>query len=226
MLCLRKRQSSWFARRAFNTASRNALSALFDMPPANCLVRCPRRLRDRWRHGCRHRAPTDGVTACPASGEDIAHSTNADWNDRDGAKCEEQKNWLIADSCGCLEALDAASSIGNKPFPAPPEGGASCTELVEAVVCMKTGRRLSPLFFLHWLRCPVHAQGVFGAPKARIVTLRRRKKRPCAPTAVIGVAAATTSACVAPVTCAWPAGRCTWSSSAGGSIARGAAACT
>ncbi|NHF68325.1 hypothetical protein FFY45_21980 [Xanthomonas hortorum] len=25
-----------------------------------------------WRHGCRHRAPRDGFTACPASGEDTA----------------------------------------------------------------------------------------------------------------------------------------------------------
>ncbi|CAE6708053.1 hypothetical protein XA1311A_06030 [Xanthomonas arboricola] len=29
-----------------------------------------------WRHGCRHRAPRDGFTACPASGEDAAHSTH------------------------------------------------------------------------------------------------------------------------------------------------------
>ncbi|PPT37121.1 hypothetical protein XarjCFBP7653_15475 [Xanthomonas arboricola] len=28
-----------------------------------------------WRHGCRHRAPRDGFTACPASGEGTAPST-------------------------------------------------------------------------------------------------------------------------------------------------------
>ena len=28
-----------------------------------------------WRHGCRHRAPMDGFTACPASGEGTAPST-------------------------------------------------------------------------------------------------------------------------------------------------------
>ncbi|MBB3777753.1 hypothetical protein FHY16_000474 [Xanthomonas campestris] len=28
-----------------------------------------------WRHGCRHRAPKDGFTACPASGEGTAPST-------------------------------------------------------------------------------------------------------------------------------------------------------
>ncbi|MBB5862865.1 hypothetical protein GGR61_000451 [Xanthomonas arboricola] len=32
-----------------------------------------------WRHGCRHGASTDGFTACPASGEDTAPSTNAAW---------------------------------------------------------------------------------------------------------------------------------------------------
>nr|CUV21426.1 protein of unknown function [Ralstonia solanacearum] len=30
-----------------------------------------------WRHGCRHRAPRDGFTACPASGEGTAHSTHS-----------------------------------------------------------------------------------------------------------------------------------------------------
>ncbi|MCW2036986.1 hypothetical protein FHR67_001825 [Xanthomonas arboricola] len=49
--------------------------SLFNKPSANYLVRCPCRLRDRWRHGCRQRAPMDGVTACPASGEGTAPST-------------------------------------------------------------------------------------------------------------------------------------------------------
>ncbi len=49
--------------------------SLFNKPSANYLVRCPCRLRDRWRHGCRHRAPMDGFTACPASGEGTAPST-------------------------------------------------------------------------------------------------------------------------------------------------------
>ncbi len=30
-----------------------------------------------WRHGCRHRAPRDGFTACPASGEGTAPSTHS-----------------------------------------------------------------------------------------------------------------------------------------------------
>ncbi len=49
----------------------------FGKTPANGLVRCPRRLRDRWRHGCCHRASMDGFTACPASGEGAAHSRSS-----------------------------------------------------------------------------------------------------------------------------------------------------
>ncbi|PPU69656.1 hypothetical protein XpiCFBP4643_02120 [Xanthomonas pisi] len=60
--------------KAVSTMS-GVVSSLFKKPAANSLVRCPRRLRDRWRHGCRHRAPMDGFTACPASGEGTAHST-------------------------------------------------------------------------------------------------------------------------------------------------------
>ncbi|WP_435028763.1 hypothetical protein, partial [Xanthomonas cucurbitae] len=60
---------------------------------------------------------------------------------------------------------------------------------------MKTGRRLSALFSFPGFAAESTLKGVFGAPKARIVTLRRRKKRPCVPTVAIGVAAATTSAC-------------------------------
>ncbi len=41
--------------------------------PTNSLARCPCRLRDPWRHGCRQGASTDGFTACPASGEGTAH---------------------------------------------------------------------------------------------------------------------------------------------------------
>jgi hypothetical protein len=48
-------------------------------------------------------------------------------------------------------------------------------------------------------------KGVFGDPKARIVALRRRKKRPCAPTAATAAPAATTSACAGPATYRWPA---------------------
>jgi hypothetical protein len=69
-------------------------------------------------------------------------------------------------------------------------------------------------------------RGDFGDPKARIVTLRRRKKRRCAPIAAIAAAAAMTRVCAEPVTYAWPVGYCMWSSNAGGSTARGVGACT
>ncbi|MBB3804016.1 hypothetical protein FHT03_002355 [Xanthomonas arboricola] len=76
-------------------ASCDAASLLFNKPPANCLVRCPRRLRDRWRHGCRHRASTDGFTACPASGEGAAPSTDLKIAKRSrDARCS--RRYLIA----------------------------------------------------------------------------------------------------------------------------------
>ncbi|OWB31336.1 hypothetical protein XocBAI20_07295 [Xanthomonas oryzae pv. oryzicola] len=33
-------------------------------------------MRDRWRHGCRHRASMDGFTACPARAEGTAQSAS------------------------------------------------------------------------------------------------------------------------------------------------------
>lgn len=44
---------------------------------------------------------------------------------------------------------------------------------------MKTGRRLSPLFSFTGFAARSTLKGVFGAPKARIVTLRRRKTAVC-----------------------------------------------
>jgi hypothetical protein len=91
---------------------------------------------------------------------------------------------------------------------------------------MKSGRSLRDLFAFPGFVAATTLKGVFGDPKVRIVTLRRRKKRRCAATAVTVAAAATTRASAAPATCGWPAGSCTWSSNAGGSGARDAAACT
>lgn len=45
---------------------------------------------------------------------------------------------------------------------------------------MKTGRRLSELFSFPDFVAAAALKGVFGDPGARIVSLRRRKKRPCA----------------------------------------------
>jgi hypothetical protein len=46
---------------------------------------------------------------------------------------------------------------------------------------MKTGRSLRELFCFPGFVATATLKGVFGDPKARIVTLRRRKKRPCVP---------------------------------------------
>ncbi|AEO43509.1 hypothetical protein XACM_3262 [Xanthomonas euvesicatoria pv. citrumelo F1] len=93
-----KDRSSWSVCRVFN--KRSALSTRrirsSTKPPANCLVWCPCRLRDRWRHGRCHRAPRDGFTACPASGEGrhraldrraLAFSHLISSERRDGSKC-------------------------------------------------------------------------------------------------------------------------------------------
>ena len=90
---------------------------------------------------------------------------------------------------------------------------------------MKTGRSLRELFAFPGFVAAATLQGVFGDPKARIVSLRRRKKQRCARTAVIAAAIATTSGCAKPVTCVWPGGTCMWSSNVGGLTAPGAAAC-
>lgn len=90
---------------------------------------------------------------------------------------------------------------------------------------MKTGRSLRESFSFRGFVVAATLKGVFGDPKARIVTLRRRKKQRCARTAATAAAVATTGVCVAPATCGWLTGSCTWSSNVGGSTVRGAAAC-
>ncbi|MBB3824594.1 hypothetical protein FHR50_000744 [Xanthomonas arboricola] len=93
-----KGQSRWSVRRVFNQQPTTCAMQYFrssTKPPANCLGRCPRRWRDRWRHGCRHRASTDGFTACPASGEGTAPSTDLKIAKRSrDARCS--RRYLIA----------------------------------------------------------------------------------------------------------------------------------
>lgn len=60
---------------------------------------------------------------------------------------------------------------------------------------MKTGRNLRELFCFPGFAAAATLTGVFGDPKARVVTLRRRKKLRCVPGVAIAAAAATTSAC-------------------------------
>lgn len=91
---------------------------------------------------------------------------------------------------------------------------------------MKSGRSLRELFSFPGFVAAATLCGEFGDPKARIVTLRRRKKRPCARTAATAAAAGMTVDCAVHATCVWRAGSCTSSSSVGEFSVRGVAACT
>ncbi|WP_146090401.1 hypothetical protein, partial [Xanthomonas cucurbitae] len=56
---------------------------------------------------------TDVIAAMVEMGEDVRVI-----NGSEAAKFLESKDfWLIADSCGCLEAPESALSLGNRPFP-------------------------------------------------------------------------------------------------------------
>jgi hypothetical protein len=90
---------------------------------------------------------------------------------------------------------------------------------------METGRTLRDLFSFPGFVASAKLKGVFGDPRARVVTLRRRKKRLCVRIAAICAAAATTSSPAAPETFGWPAGFCMLSLIAGVFAARDAAAC-
>lgn len=90
---------------------------------------------------------------------------------------------------------------------------------------MKSARKLRDLFSFPGFVAHATLKGVFGDPKIRIVTLRRRKKRLNVPSVAIDVEVDMTSASVVPETFGWPIGTCMLSSSVGGCGARGAAAC-
>lgn len=68
---------------------------------------------------------------------------------------------------------------------------------------MKTGCSLRELFSFPGFVAGATLRGVFGDPKARIVTLRRRKKRRCVRAVASVAAAATTSVFAVPATCGW-----------------------
>ncbi|NYI19868.1 hypothetical protein FHR53_002771 [Xanthomonas arboricola] len=59
-----------------------------------------------WRHGCRHRAPMDGLTACPASGEDTTPSTRRE--DRQALATRTMRASLL--DCSIPRAVRAAPS--------------------------------------------------------------------------------------------------------------------
>lgn len=91
---------------------------------------------------------------------------------------------------------------------------------------MKAGRSLRELFSFPGFVAAATLRGEFGDPKLRVVTLRRRKKRPSVRTAATAAAAGMTRGCAVRATCVWPAGTCMSSSSVGACTARDVAACT
>ena len=90
---------------------------------------------------------------------------------------------------------------------------------------MKTGRSLRELLSVPGFVASARLKGIFGDPKARVVQLRRRKKRPFAQIAGSAAGGVTTSGGAVCGIFGWQAGWCTWSSNVGGYGVRGAAAC-
>ena len=90
---------------------------------------------------------------------------------------------------------------------------------------MKNTQSIRSLFALPGFVAASQLKGVFGDQYARIMKLRRRKKQPSARTVDTAAGDVTTNGSCGYVISRLPAGGSTWSSSAGVSIARGAAAC-
>jgi hypothetical protein len=90
---------------------------------------------------------------------------------------------------------------------------------------MKSPRTVRELFSMPGFVANATLDGVFGDRHARIITLTRRKKRLCVPTAAIAVAIVTTNALVERAISPWPIGGFTLSSSVGASTVRGVVAC-
>jgi hypothetical protein len=91
---------------------------------------------------------------------------------------------------------------------------------------MQSPRTLRALFSLPGFIASSRLKGVFGDRFARVVALRRRKKRLDAHVAAIGAEAAMTSASSASATLVSPTGVSTSSSSGGACGALGAVPCS
>lgn len=90
---------------------------------------------------------------------------------------------------------------------------------------MKSPRTLPELFSLPGFSAGATLKGVFGDRYARVITLRRRKKRPCVHAVATAAEAVTTNGPARSATCRWRGCASIWSSSAGGFAVRGARAC-
>lgn len=85
---------------------------------------------------------------------------------------------------------------------------------------MKRIRTLSALFSFPGFRARSRLQGIFGDPRARLVTLVQRKKRACARAVGGGTAPSTTARCAGCGIAMLRAGAFIWHSSNGGWLAR------
>ena len=90
---------------------------------------------------------------------------------------------------------------------------------------MKNPNSIRALFAFPGFTAASKLVGVFGDRYARVIQLKRRKKQPSVVAVVSDAEGVTTRRCCGYETCRWPDGESTWSSNAGVSVVRGAAAC-
>ena len=90
---------------------------------------------------------------------------------------------------------------------------------------MKNPKSIRALFAFPGFNASSKLVGKFGDRHARVIQLKRRKKQPSVVTVVSAAAGVTTRRCCGYETCRLPDGESTWSSNAGVSDVRGAAAC-
>ncbi len=90
---------------------------------------------------------------------------------------------------------------------------------------MKNPKTIRSLFAFPGFTAKSKLVGIFGDRYARIIQLKRRKKQPSVPTVVTGAGGVTIRRPRGYVISRLPVGGSIWSSSAGVSVVRGAAAC-
>ena len=90
---------------------------------------------------------------------------------------------------------------------------------------MKHPKSIRALFAFPGFTASSRLVGKFGDRYARLIQLERRKKQPSVLTVVSGAGGVTTRRCCGYEISRLPDGESTWSSNAGASVVRGAAAC-
>jgi len=90
---------------------------------------------------------------------------------------------------------------------------------------MKNPKSIRALFAFPGFTAASKLVGMFGDRYARVIQLKRRKKQPSVVTVVSGAEGVTTGRCCGYEISRLLDGESTWSSNAGVSVVRGAAAC-